>query len=149
MNSKNKIIIFLALATFIFLSNSVFAEITFSSGLIKKNIPGKNITSGFVSINSNTQISLIDITSPLFDKIEVHSMKIEKNNDGDEIMRMRKLETIIIKPNLTLELKKGGDHIMFYGLKRDLIPNEQISLKFTFHDQDNKLINKDELFQVQ
>ena len=137
MSTKTKKIIFSTLVFFLFLCSSAFAEITFNSGSIKKNIPGKNITSGFVSINSDSQVSLIEISSPIFDKIEIHSMKIEKTRDGDEVMRMRKLEKILLQPNVTLQLKKGGDHIMFYGLKRDLIPNEQISLKFRFHDQEN------------
>ena len=149
MSTKTKTIIFSTLVFFLFLCSSAFAEITFNSGSIKKNIPGKNITSGFVSINSDSQVSLIEISSPIFDKIEIHSMKIEKTRDGDEVMRMRKLEKILLQPNVTLQLKKGGDHIMFYGLKRDLIPNEQISLKFRFHDQENKTILLEEFFQVQ
>ena len=149
MNSKYKKIIFSTLLFFLFLCNSAFAEIIFNSGLIKKNIPGKNITSGFVSIDSDSQVSLIEISSPIFEKIEVHSMKIEKTKDGDEVMKMRKLEKILLQPNVTLQLKKGGDHIMFYGLKRDLIPGEQISLKFKFHDQEDKTILLEELFQVQ
>lgn len=56
---------------------------------------------------------LIAVKSPAADKVEVHEMKMEGN-----IMRMRAVENgIEIPPGATVELKPGGFHIMFMGLK--------------------------------
>lgn len=70
---------------------------------------------GFLTITNKgtTPDRLIAVRSPTADKAEIHEMKMDGN-----VMRMRELEKgIEIPPGGTVELKPGGFHVMFMGLK--------------------------------
>src|SRR5258708_35394531 len=70
---------------------------------------------GFLTITNKgaTPDRLIAVRSPTAGKVEIHEMKMDGN-----VMRMRELEKgIEIPPGATVELKPGGFHIMFMGLK--------------------------------
>ena len=70
---------------------------------------------GFLTITNTgtTADRLIAVKSPAADRVEVHEMKMDGN-----VMRMRALDQgIEIPPGAAVELKPGGFHIMFMGLK--------------------------------
>ena len=85
---------------FLMMSSSIFADITFKDAIIKNNF-GKKITAGFATISSDEDLKIIEITSNISKRIEVHSMIM----DGD-VMRMRKIESPIITKDKSLELQK-------------------------------------------
>jgi copper(I)-binding protein len=59
---------------------------------------------------------LVGGTLPIATAVEVHAMSVT-----DGVMKMRKLETgLEIKPGQTVELKPGGYHLMFTGLRQAL-----------------------------
>jgi copper(I)-binding protein len=51
--------------------------------------------------------------------------------DGD-IFRMRKVESLAVASHGTAELKPGGDHIMFIGLKEPVKEGATVALTLTF-----------------
>lgn len=124
-------------------SNIIIAEIKFSDAVIKKNM-GKKITAGFVSISSKENLKINKIKSRISDRIEIHSMIME-----NEIMKMRKIETPIIKKNQEFILKKGGNHLMIYNLQEDLGNISEAKLSFEFENNSGEIIIKDVLFRIQ
>ncbi len=64
---------------------------------------------------SKKEVKIIAITSKEFKKIELHEMKHENN-----MMTMRKLDFITIKPETLLELKRGSYHGMIFDLNSPL-----------------------------
>jgi copper(I)-binding protein len=59
---------------------------------------------------------LVGGSLPIAAAVEVHAMSMT-----DGVMKMRKLETgLEIKPGQTVELKPGGYHLMFTGLRQAL-----------------------------
>ncbi len=81
--------------------------------------PGSaKVAGGFVKItNTGTAPDrLIGGTLPLAEAVEVHEMSMT-----DGIMKMRRLEKgLEIRPGKSIELKPGGHHLMFMGLKEGL-----------------------------
>ena len=85
---------------------------------------------GFLSITNKgtTPDRLIAVKSPAADKVEIHEMKMDGN-----VMRMRELEKgIEIPPGATVELKPGGLHIMFMGLKAPFAKDAKVPATLVF-----------------
>jgi copper(I)-binding protein len=85
---------------------------------------------GFLAITNTgtTPDRLIAVKSPAADKVEIHEMKMDGN-----IMRMREVEKgIEIPPGATVELKPGGFHVMFMGLKAPFARDAKVPLTLVF-----------------
>jgi copper(I)-binding protein len=85
---------------------------------------------GFLAItNTGTTLDrLIAVKSPAADKVEIHEMKMDGN-----VMRMREVEKgIEIPPGATVELKPGGFHIMFMGLKAPFAKDAKVPATLVF-----------------
>jgi copper(I)-binding protein len=71
---------------------------------------------------------VVSARSPAADKVEIHEMKMDGN-----IMRMRELEKGLEVPaGGTVELKPGGYHIMFMGLKAPFAAKTRVPLTLVF-----------------
>jgi copper(I)-binding protein len=85
---------------------------------------------GFLAITNTgtTPDRLIAVKSPAADKVEIHEMKMDGN-----IMRMREVEKgIEIPPGATVELKPGGFHVMFMGLRAPFAKDAKVPLTLVF-----------------
>jgi len=101
------------------------AEKTFKVGAIVIEAPWTRATPGGAQVGgaylkvTNTGAEadrLIGGSLPTAAAVEVHEMSM-----ADGVMKMRKLEQgLEIKPGQTVELKPGGFHIMFMGLREGL-----------------------------
>src|SRR3984957_8104939 len=81
-----------------------------------------------VKNTGTTPDRLIAVKSPVADKVEIHEMKMDGN-----IMRMREVEKgIEIPPGATVELKPGGFHVMFMGLKAPFAKDAKVPLTLVF-----------------
>jgi copper(I)-binding protein len=68
------------------------------------------------------------VKSAISDKAGVHEMKMDGN-----VMRMRELEKgLEIPPGATVELKPGGFHVMFMGLKAPLAKDQRVPITLVF-----------------
>jgi periplasmic copper chaperone A len=73
---------------------------------------------------------LIAVKSAVADKAEIHEMKMDGN-----VMRMRELDKgIELPPGATVELKPGGFHIMFMGLKAPFAKDNKVPLTLVFEN---------------
>ncbi len=71
---------------------------------------------------------LIALRSAVSDKTEIHEMRMDGN-----VIRMRELEKgLEIPPGATVELKPGGFHLMFMGLKAPLKQATQVTVTLVF-----------------
>ena len=127
----------------LFISNCLLADIAFKNPIIKNNF-GKKVTAGFATIISDEDLEIIDISSKISKRIEIHTMLME----GD-VMKMRKIESPVISKKKPLELKKSGDHLMIYDLSENLDDLKNITLTFSFKSNSGEVIKKDINFLVQ
>ncbi len=85
---------------------------------------------GFLTLTNkgNMPDRLIAIESPAAKQTEIHEMKM----DG-AVMRMRQLENgVVLPPGQTIELKPGGYHVMFMGLKAPFVKDQKVSATLVF-----------------
>ena len=90
---------------------------------------GQKVGAAFAEIKTDKDTSdrLIGVSSPIAANGEVHSMTME----GD-VMKMRRLDGIDLKPGQSLVLKPMADHIMLLGLKEPLKEGDLVKLTLTF-----------------
>ena len=85
---------------------------------------------GFLTIanKGSTPDRLLAIQSPAAKQVELHEMKMDGN-----VMRMRELENgVALAPGQTVELKPGGFHVMFIGLKAPFVKDQRVPATLVF-----------------
>ena len=130
----------LSFVTLILISSIVFGadEINISKAFIKKPRPGVDVTAGFATIKTSTDLKVINVSNKNFKNIEVHSMKMTYG-----VMEMRKLIEPKLGPNSPLVLSPGNNHLMLFGIKEKLKSGENLDLTFVFKDdEDNKIVKE-------
>ena len=70
---------------------------------------------------------MLSATAEVSKAVEMHSMAME----GD-VMRMRQVDAIALPAGQSIELKPGGLHMMFIGLKAPLKAGAEFPLKLKF-----------------
>ena len=90
---------------------------------------GARVAGGYLKItNRGPQPDrLIGGSLPAATDVEVHEMTM-----SDGIMRMRKLDGLEIKPGQSVELKPGGYHLMFTGLREGLKEKQTVKGTLVF-----------------
>lgn len=113
------------------MSLNSFAAIEVSDGYFRATPPGAPNSAAFLNLKntSDQTISLLSASSPIAKTTELHTMTM----DGD-VMQMRKLESIDVSAQSTVQLKPGGLHVMFFGLESPLVEGETQKLQLEFSD---------------
>ena len=71
---------------------------------------------------------LVAASTAIADRVEIHSTEMQGG-----VMRMRQIEGgLLLKAQEVTELKPGGIHLMFIGLKRPIRKGEQLPVQLTF-----------------
>jgi copper(I)-binding protein len=71
---------------------------------------------------------LVAVQSPAADQVQIHDMKMDGN-----VMRMRELDNGLAVPaGQTVELKPGGYHVMFIGLKAPFAKGQKVPATLVF-----------------
>src|ERR1700731_464562 len=85
---------------------------------------------GFLTVvnKGNAPDRLLAVQSPAADQVQIHEMKM----DGT-VMRMRELDNGVALPaGQAVELKPGGYHVMFIGLKAPVAKGQNVPATLVF-----------------
>ena len=96
----------------------------------RQTAPGQTVGGGFLVITNagGKEDRLVSVTSPVASEVQLHTMSM----DGG-VMRMRQVTGGLTVPaHGKLELKPGGFHIMFIGLKAPLALGTKVPATLTF-----------------
>ena len=104
--------------------------LTISAAWTRATPKGAPVGGGYLTITNNGPASdrLIGGSSDTATRFEIHDMTMDNG-----IMKMRPVDAgIEIKPGQTVELKPGGYHVMFVGLKTPFAQGDHVKaiLKF-------------------
>jgi copper(I)-binding protein len=91
---------------------------------------GAPVGGGYLTITNNGTSAdrLIGGLSDTATRFEIHNMSMENG-----VMKMRPVEAgIEIKPGQTVELKPGGYHVMFVGLKKPFAQGDHVKATLKF-----------------
>lgn len=113
------------------------ADIEIDGAYARASIPNVPNSAAFFVIknNSDKDIAITSANSDIAEKNELHT-HIKEN----KMMKMMKIEKLVVPAKSSLELKSGGDHVMLIGLKKELKAGDEISLELSFSDGDKKSI---------
>ncbi|MDD7600588.1 MAG: copper chaperone PCu(A)C [Campylobacter sp.] len=113
------------------------ADIEIERAYARASIPNVPNSAAFFVIknNSDKDIAITSANSDIAKKNELHT-HIKEN----KMMKMIKIEKLVVPAKSSLELKSGGDHIMLMGLKKELKAGDEINLELSFSDGDKKKI---------
>lgn len=79
--------------------------------------------------HSGSDDRLVGVSSDVAGKVEMHT----HTEDDNGVMRMTEIDDgIAIANDAAHDFKRGGDHLMFMGLKRPLVQDEMIKVTLTF-----------------
>ena len=113
------------------------ADVEIDGAYARASIPNVPNSAAFFVIknNSDKDIAITSANSDIAEKNELHT-HIKEN----EMMKMMKIEKLVVPAKSSLELKSGGDHVMLMGLKKELKVGDEINLELSFSDGDKKSI---------
>lgn len=113
------------------------ADVEIEGAYARASIPNVPNSAAFFVIknNSDKDIAITSANSDIAEKNELHT-HIKEN----QMMKMMKIEKLVVPAKSSLELKSGGDHVMLMGLKKELKAGDEISLELSFSDGDKKSI---------
>ena len=113
------------------------ADVKIEGAYARASIPNMPNSAAFFVIknNSDKDIAITSANSDIAEKNELHT-HIKEN----KMMKMMKIEKLVVPAKSSLELKSGGDHVMLMGLKKELKAGDEISLELSFSDGDKKNI---------
>ncbi|MDY4830638.1 MAG: copper chaperone PCu(A)C [Campylobacter sp.] len=113
------------------------ADIEIERAYARASIPNVPNSAAFFVIknNSDKDIAITSANSDVAEKNELHT-HIKEN----KMMKMMKIEKLVVPAKSSLELKSGGDHVMLMGLKKELKAGDEINLELSFSDGDKKNI---------
>lgn len=113
------------------------ADVEIEGAYARASIPNVPNSAAFFVIknNSDKDIAITSANSDIAEKNELHT-HIKEN----EMIKMIKIEKLVVPAKSSLELKSGGEHVMLMGLKKDLKAGDEINLELSFSDGDKKNI---------
>ncbi len=105
-------------------------DLTIATPVIKATPPNAPVSGGYMNIGNSGMAGdrLVAGSADFAAKVEIHEMAM----DGD-VMKMRPVEGgLEIPAGGSVELKPGGYHVMFIGLKEQMKPGEKRKAKLVF-----------------
>ena len=121
------------------LSTSAFAsELSISEEYVRATPPHTKNSAAFLTITNNTSknIKLVSATSNIAERVELHNHIKE-----DGMMKMRQVNSVMLKAHSTTALQPGGYHVMFLGLKNNLSEGNKVNFTLYFDNGDEITLN--------
>lgn len=103
----------------------------------RATMPGQPNGGGYLKIDNagGAADRLVAASADVSRTVELHTMKLE----GD-VMRMRQIDAIDVPAGQTVELKPGGMHLMFIGLKAPLKAGDSFPVKLRFEKAGERVV---------
>jgi copper(I)-binding protein len=105
-------------------------ELTIAGPYARATVPHQPTGAAYMTIENagKTADKLIGASSPVAKSVQIHSMTMQ----GD-VMKMREVSDVELKPSTRTELKPGdGYHLMLMGLKQPLKAGDKFPVTLTF-----------------
>jgi copper(I)-binding protein len=91
--------------------------------------PGATVAGAYLKVRNAGKESdrLVRAASPVAGMVEIHEMLFEQN-----VMKMRAIPGLEIKPGATVTLQPGSYHVMLMDLKEPLVAGQKFPMTLTF-----------------
>ena len=118
-------------------SDGQSAKVVVKDPWLQESPPGQTITAAYMRLENHgsSEAVLVSASTSVARVVEIHKVVVE-----DGLMKMRKLDQLVIPANASLELKPGGFHLMVIGVNKDLKEGDEAKLVLKFADNTEKTI---------
>ncbi len=98
---------------------------------------GHPITGAYMEIINRSSVvyEIIGVSSEKVGRVEIHSMEYD-----DEIMRMRKVDSLMLRPEEEINLQPGGLHLMLMDIADVIKAGDSLPLMLHFSDGTKQLV---------
>lgn len=105
------------------------AQVAVEAPWARPTVEGQQGGGGFLVLRNtgSTADRLVSGSTPAAERFELHTMSMK----GD-VMEMRQVDAIELPAGKTVELKPGGQHVMFIGLKQPLALGSKVPVTLKF-----------------
>jgi len=135
-----------ALAATLFAVPLWAGEIMVKDAYARTSMAGATSGAAFMQIMNHTSEDdrLIGVSSEIAKRVELHTHR----QTGDGVMKMVHVEEGFVIPAGGMHaLKRGGDHVMFMGLTRDMVQGGTVPVTLTFENAGDRAPNSLYFFQ--
>ena len=107
------------------------ASVTVSDAWVREAGSVQMNTAAFMTIRntSTADVAIVSVRTPAAKVAELHEMR-----DDGGVMRMRKVDRLVVPAQGTLTLKPGGLHVMLFQLTAPLKAGATVALEFQTAD---------------
>ena len=114
------------------------AQVQVYGPMVRMVPPGQPISVAFMTLHNHgmDEKILVKVHSDAAGAAELHNHIM-----ADGMMKMRRIDTIVVPGHGQVELKPGGLHIMLIGLSRNLQVGEQVTIDLEFADGEHLTVN--------
>ncbi|MBN9696446.1 MAG: copper chaperone PCu(A)C [Zoogloea sp.] len=114
------------------------ADLEIKDPWVRGTVPAQKATGAFMQLSSKGGVTLVGVASPAANVVELHEMVMDNN-----VMKMRALPSLDVKPGQTVELKPGSYHVMLIDLKKPLTKGDVVPITLKVEGRDKKIENVD------
>lgn len=107
--------------------------VSISHAWARATTPGQEIGAAYMVLQSTVDSTLMEVTSPVADSVEIHKMSMNKG-----VMEMRMQKTLPLPAGQAIKLEPGGFHLMLFDLKKPLKSGSQLPLTLKIVDKSGK-----------
>ena len=102
--------------------------LSYTDAFVMEPIGGRDMTMGGITLSvEGGDVTLNEASSTSFGTIELHTMAM-----ADGRMQMRQVENFEIADGGSLELKRGGNHLMMFDVGNDVVAGETVDITLSF-----------------
>ena len=104
---------------------------------VRATPPDRDVTGAYLVIRnrSDQPRELLAVETPAAEYAELHTMR-----QVDDMMEMEKIEGVMVPAQGEAALIPCGNHIMLFGVKRQLAEGDSVSLTLRFDDQSTRTV---------
>lgn len=104
-------------------------DISVSDAFVRAPLPGVPNTSAYMTIHNHTDAPMVLVggSSPYAKRVELHA-----HTQEDGVMKMRKLDEMVVKSQHPLYLLPGGLHLMLFDIDPSLADQQAIDITLDF-----------------
>jgi copper(I)-binding protein len=103
------------------------AQVKAEGAWARPTVSGQQAGGGYIALTSAAADRLVGGSTPMAQRLELHVMAMQ----GD-VMQMRQVDAIVLPAGKKVELKPGGLHLMFIGLKQPLPLGSKVPVTLKF-----------------
>ena len=101
-------------------------------------LPGRTFAAAYLTLHNQgaDSLTISHVSSTHFDKVEIHESQVV-----NDVVRMRKLDSLIIDPGMSVKFEAGGKHLMLIDPKVGLDVGDSITLHFEYDNEGMLIIS--------